>query len=130
MVHIVRFLVCCNSFSAFTLGTLIGQSQHRLSGLRSSSHMYTCVKLKYFSAFTLGTLIGQSQHRLSGLKSSRLRLFTSIWLACILSIMVCLHNRYYGQISFQNHNCRHSKGRLPKWCDVGAHCSNPSSTNW
>ena len=41
-----------------------------------------------FSAFTLGTLIGQSQHRLSGLKSSSLRLFTSIWLACILSVMV------------------------------------------
>ena len=39
-------------------------------------------------AFVLGTLIDQSQHRLSGLKSNSLRLFTSIWLACILSITV------------------------------------------
>ena len=41
-----------------------------------------------FLAFVLGTLIDQSQHRLSGLKSNSLRLFTSIWLACILSITV------------------------------------------
>ena len=51
-----------------------------LPNISCLSHLYL--------AFVLGTLIDQSQHRLSGLKSNSLRLFTSIWLACILSITV------------------------------------------
>ena len=68
------------------LGTLIDHDQ--------SQNLYFIFRLNisYLShlylAFVLGTLIDQSQHRLSGLKSNSLRLFTSIWLACILSITV------------------------------------------
>ena len=49
----------------------------------------------YYAAFVLGTLIDQSQHRLSGLTSTSLRIFTSIWLACILSITVIIIISYH-----------------------------------
>ena len=68
------------------LGTLIDHDQCQnlyfifRRNISYLSHLYL--------AFVLGTLIDQSQHRLSGLKSNSLRLFTSIWLACILSITV------------------------------------------
>ena len=95
-------------YLAFVLGTLIDRFQHfHFIFLPNMSYIYLfsiCAghsnwprpvpePLFHFSshlylAFVLGTLIDQSQHRLSGLKSNSLRLFTSIWLACILSITV------------------------------------------
>ena len=79
-------------------------------------------------AFVLGTLIDQSQHRLSKLKSSSLRLFTSIWLACILSITVelfpifysitidlCAHKYKDKDTKMQLHNSTRSALRVV-WC--------------
>ena len=60
--------------------------------------------IPYYAAFVLGTLIDQSQHRLSGLKSNSLRLFTSIWLACILSITVIIIVSSYHHIMSSYHH--------------------------
>ena len=87
------------------------------------------LKIPWSPAFVLGTLIDQSQHRLSKLNSTSLRLFTSIWLACILSITVQDNSNQHVLIVLLS-----PYHPLPGWlqerCDVCAHCADPSSANW